>query len=233
MQDPPTRGDQLGRVAPEGGEGVSGFAGQARLVDAAGPRNVSETLDRMHPRNIPPRRYWVLHRVCAIFAAVPNDPASDLSIATDGGDTQTLSQWLTTFNMLAVVIDPYTYESGWILPTADRLFQHYDEADIRCCFIVASDGDGARQYLGKFASQYLVLVDPERELIRSLGLERLPALIHLGQGCNLLGSAEGWDPGEWRTVIDGVESAMAWRSRPLIPTAKDPGAFEGTPALDG
>ena len=31
--------------------------------------------------------------------------------------------------------------------------------------------------------------------------------------------------------IDGVEEAMAWRSRPLLPTPQDPGAFEGTPAL--
>lgn len=162
---------------------------------------------------------------------MPNDPRSDITIATDRGDEQTLDQWLTTFNMLAVVVDPYTYESGWILPTAARLFAHYEEADIRCVFIVASDGEGARQYLGKFAPEYLVLVDPDRELIGSLGLERVPALIHLGQNSNLLGSAEGWDPAEWSEVIDGVEEAMAWRSRPLIPGAGDPGRFDGTPAM--
>ena len=162
---------------------------------------------------------------------MPNDPSSDITLATDGGEEQTLSQWLTTFNMLAVVVDPYTYESGWILPTADRLFGHYEEADIRCVYVVASDGAGAREYLDKFAPGRLVLVDPDRELISSLGLERLPALVHIGQDATLLGSAEGWDPTEWREVIDGVEAAMDWRSRPLIPTAKDPGSFEGTPAL--
>ncbi len=162
---------------------------------------------------------------------MPNDPSREIVLATDSGDEQTLDQWLTTFNMLAVVIDPYTHESGWILPTADRLFAHYEEADIRCVYVVAADGDGARQYLGKFAPTRLVLVDPDRELIGSIGLERLPAVVHIGQDGTLLGSAEGWDPEEWREVVEGVEDAMDWRSRPLIPTSKDPGRFEGTPAL--
>ena len=124
---------------------------------------------------------------CAIFAAVPNDPSRDIVLATDAGDEQTLDQWLTTFNLLAVVIDPYTHESGWILPTADRLFGHYEEADVRCVYVVASDGEGARQYLGKFAPTRLVLVDPDREFIGSLGLERLPAIVHIGQDGTVLG----------------------------------------------
>ena len=67
------------------------------------------------------------------------------------GAEQKLSQWLTTFNLLAVVIDPYTHESGWIIPTANRIFAHYEEADIRCAFLVTGSGAGARQYLGKYA----------------------------------------------------------------------------------
>ena len=63
--------------------------------------------------------------------SVPSELSSTLSLATDSGEEQSLSQWLTTFNLLAVVIDPYTHQSGWILPTADRLFNHYSEADIR------------------------------------------------------------------------------------------------------
>lgn len=162
---------------------------------------------------------------------MPSELSSTLSLATDSGEEQSLSQWLTTFNLLAVVIDPYTHQSGWILPTADRLFNHYSEADIRCAFIVASDGPGARQYLGKFGDRYLTLVDPERKLITELGLEYLPAFLHIGQGCDVIGAAEGWDPTQWAAVINGVESAMAWRSRPLIPAPGDPGPFQGTPAL--
>ena len=59
------------------------------------------------------------------------------------GTEQTIAQWLTYFNLLTVIIDPYTHESGWIIPTADRIFAHYEEADIRCAFVVTGDGDGA------------------------------------------------------------------------------------------
>ncbi len=97
--------------------------------------------------------------------------------------------------------------------------------------LVTGNGDGARQYLGKYADSWLVLTDENREFVGSLSLERIPALVHIGQDGSLVGFAEGWDPAEWRSVLDGVEEAMAWRSRPLLPTPQDPGAFEGTPAL--
>jgi len=165
------------------------------------------------------------------LALVATDPSTQLIVATMDGVEQTLSQWLTTFNLLTVVLDPYTHESGWIIPTADRVFAHYEEADIRCAFLVTSDGDGAREYLGKYSKKWLVLVDRNRELVRSLGLERLPALAHIAQDGSLVNSAEGWNPADWRGVLAGVEEAMAWRSKPLLPAPEDPGAFEGTPAL--
>ena len=167
----------------------------------------------------------------ANLAFVATDPSTQLTIATIDGAEQTLSQWLTTFNLLAVVLDPYTYESGWIIPTADRIFAHYEEADVRCAFLVTGNGEGARQYLGKYAESWLALTDENREFVSSLSLERLPALVHIGQDGSLISCAEGWDPAEWRSVLVGVEEAMAWRSRPLLPTPQDPGAFEGTPAL--
>ena len=147
------------------------------------------------------------------------------------GAKQTLSQWLTYFNLLTVVLDPYTHESGWIIPTADRIFAHYKGADVRCAFLVTSDGDGARKYLGKYSKERLILIDEHRELVSSLGLERLPALAHIAQDGSLVGFAEGWNPSDWRGGLTGVEEAMAWRSRPLLPGPEDPGAFEGTPAL--
>ena len=147
------------------------------------------------------------------------------------GAAQPLSQWLTAFNLLIVVVARSTHESGWIIPTAHRIFTHYEEADVRCAFLATSDGAGARQYLGRYAQECLVLVDPNRELVRSLGFERLPALAHIAQDGSLAGSAEGWNPQDWKSVLTGVEEAMAWRSRPLLPDSEDPGAFEGTPAF--
>ena len=163
--------------------------------------------------------------------AVLATPSADIKLATLTGHMHTLAEWLVMFNLMGVVIDPYTHPSGWILPTASRLFGVYDEADVRCAFVVCSDADDARSFLGPFADERLVLLDPAREFARSLGLERLPALVHLAQDASVLGAAQGWDAAEWSAVIDGIEAAMDWRARPVLPTADDPGSFEGTPAL--
>ena len=48
----------------------------------------------------------------ANLAFVATDPSTQLTVATIDGAEQKLSQWLTTFNLLTVVIDPYTHESG-------------------------------------------------------------------------------------------------------------------------
>lgn len=163
----------------------------------------------------------------AVLAAA----SADITLETTSGHGHTLGEWLTVFNLLAVVIDPYTHQSGWILPTASRLFLHYEEADIRCAFVACCDAEGARSFLGGFAAEHLVLVDPDRELVRSLGIERLPALVHLAQDASVLGSSQGWNAREWSSVIAGVEETMDWRVRPVMPAPGDPGSFEGTPAL--
>lgn len=159
------------------------------------------------------------------------DPSPDIELADLSGYTAPLGARLSMFNMLSVVIDPYTHQSGWIIPTAARLFAHYQEADIRCGFIVASDAEGARSYLASYADNHQVLLDPDRALIASMELQSLPALVHIRQDASLAASAEGWDPTDWQVVLDGVEAAMKWRSKPQLPTSSDPGAFAGTPAL--
>ena len=165
------------------------------------------------------------------FSAVATDPSAQLEVADLSGYESTLADRLMMFNMLAVVIDPYTHQSGWILPTAARLFNHYNQADVRCCFVVASDAEGAQSYLGPFADDHLVLLDPDRELIGSLELEYLPAIVHLRQDASLAGAAEGWNPAGWLEVLDGVEATMAWRAKPQLPAQGDPAPFAGTPAL--
>lgn len=158
-------------------------------------------------------------------------PSSDIALATPDGHSQTLGEWLTVFNLLAVVLDPFTRHSGWIIPTAARIFDHYEEADVRCAFVLTNGVNGTLSYLGKYANQNLVLLDPQREFVRSLELETLPALVHIGQDCSVAGSAQGWVPSEWSEVLANLEKAMSWRTRPVLPTADDPGRFEGTPAL--
>ena len=47
---------------------------------------------------------------------------------------------------------------------------------------------------------------------------------------SLLGSAEGWDPEQWREVVDNLARLMSWKA-PDIPAAGDPRPYEGAPAL--
>ena len=72
-------------------------------------------------------------------------------------------------------------------------------------------------------------VDPERTLVESLGLERLPAFVHLLQDTTLVAAAEGWDPREWQRVAREVGKAMAW-TVPEVTGAGDPRATPGWPA---
>ena len=40
----------------------------------------------------------------------------------------------------------------------------------------------------------MTFVDPDAELVTSLGLTHLPAFVHLRQDTTLVAAAEGWDP---------------------------------------
>ena len=145
------------------------------------------------------------------------------------GLARPVEEWVTTFHLVFVALDPYTHESGWILPTAGRVLSTFRGADCRGGWLVCGDDEEARQFLGTWADEFLTFTDPGREMIRALGLERLPAIVHLNHSLAVLGAAEGWDPKSWRTVTDGLSKAMSW-SRPTLPTRDDPAPYAGTPA---
>ena len=44
------------------------------------------------------------------------------------GDARPLREWLTTFHLASVVIDPFTNESAWILETAARVLHQFADA---------------------------------------------------------------------------------------------------------
>ncbi|MEY2959306.1 MAG: hypothetical protein RLZZ01_1874, partial [Actinomycetota bacterium] len=46
---------------------------------------------------------------------------NDLPLQPLGGEARQLDEWLTTFHLASVVLDPYTNESSWILKTAVRI----------------------------------------------------------------------------------------------------------------
>ncbi len=158
------------------------------------------------------------------------DPPLDLSLAPLDGDAHTLAEWLTTFHLAPVVIDPYTNECAWILETAARIMQSMAGADVRVAWLVTSDADDARAFLGPLAEQFLTLLDPDRAAVRALGLQRLPAFLLVMMDGSVAAAAEGWQPLEWRAVAAKIADATAW-SKPLIPIPSDPLPYEGSPAL--
>jgi hypothetical protein len=164
------------------------------------------------------------------FTAVAIDVDGDVQLTPVRGQAASLEQWTTMFHLAVVVLDPFTYESSWIIDTARRIMSVYSEADCRVGFIVTGTLDEARQFMGPLVNEYLVLADPEREAVKAMGLDHLPAFVHLNQNHAIETKAEGWNPEEWRAVAERLTVLMDWR-RPQIPAASDPVPFEGTPAL--
>ena len=163
-------------------------------------------------------------------SGVATDPAADLVLTPLKGDGRTVEQWLTVFHLVSVVVDPYTNESAWVLDVAARIMRELSGAAVRVNWIVTSDADDARAFLGPLASEFLTFADPDRAAVKALGLERLPAFVFVLMDGTVAAATEGWDPTAWRAVADTIATAVKW-SRPVIPEPGDPPAFVGTPAL--
>ncbi len=146
------------------------------------------------------------------------------------GAGRTLADWLTTFHLASVVLDPYTNESAWILDTAARVLREYRDADIRVSFVCTAEIDDCKAFLGPLAKEFLVFADPARNVAKALGLAHLPAFVFIQSDGTVQGAAEGWNPLEWRAVSNTIATVAAW-SRPTIPALDDPSPFAGTAAL--
>ncbi|HZY07329.1 MAG TPA: hypothetical protein VFE69_06270, partial [Ilumatobacteraceae bacterium] len=145
-----------------------------------------------------------------------SNPALDTTLMSLGGETRPLEEWLTTFHLASVVLDPYTNESSWVLKTAARILENLRGTDARVNFVVTADADSARQFLGPLTEQFLVYCDPSRAFVRTLNLAQLPAFVFIRLDGTLQASAEGWDAAEWRAVAEQIAAATAWIS-PTIP----------------
>lgn len=161
---------------------------------------------------------------------MPTDPAGDVTLTHLTGVELPLDDWLTTFHLAVAVLDPYEYESAWLLETAGRILETFTGADARVGFVVTADPAAAKEFLGPWADRLFALCDPDKALVKSMGLESLPALVHIGIDGTLLGSAEGWDPPAWRAVADNLAKIMHWKA-PDIPGEGDPKPYEGAPAV--
>ena len=158
------------------------------------------------------------------------DVPADVQLTPLKGSPRAIAEWTTTFHLALVALDPYTLESSWILETGARVLRRYAEADVRVAFLVTCSEAEARQFMGPFATEFLVFVDPERTVVKALGLETLPAFVHVNQHHQVEAVAEGWRPEAWKVVAENLSDRMDW-TVPSIPDHGDPSPFAGTPAL--
>lgn len=152
-----------------------------------------------------------------------------VSLTALSGDAATLDDWLTTFQLAVVVIDPYTSESSWLLDTAGAILTEFAGADCRVAWVVTADAADARTFLGPWADQLLTFCDVDRSFVRAVGLSRLPAFIHLRQDRVVVSAAQGWHPDEWDSAVAGLTQMMSW-SKVDVPPPGAPAAFDGSPA---
>lgn len=157
------------------------------------------------------------------------NPPLDLTLTPIAGEARSLQQWVTMFHLVIVALDPFTDESAWVLPTATRVLTNYEQADCRVGWLVTGTAEECRLFLGPWSREILTFTDADRTVVKSFGLERLPALLHIGSDGSIINSTEGWDPYEWRAVTDELSRIMSW-NRPVLPAPGDPASFPGTPA---
>ena len=159
-----------------------------------------------------------------------SNPPADTILRPINGPARPLSQFLTTFHLVLVALDPFTNESAWILETAGRVLTTFSQADCRVGWLVAGDPEECRAFLGPWAQRFSTFSDPEREVIKGIGLDRLPAIVHLGMDATVVAAAEGWSPTAWQKVTDEVARIVGWKG-PTLPAPRDPAPYGGTPAL--
>ncbi len=146
------------------------------------------------------------------------------------GQGRPVMDWLTTFHLASVVLDPYTNESSWVLRAATRVLEQFRDSDARINLIVTADANDTRAFLGPLADSFLVFCDPDRAAVRAMGLTSLPAFAFIRVDGDVAAVAEGWNPHEWELVADAIAETTWWTSIP-VPGPDDPSPFHGSPAL--
>lgn len=160
------------------------------------------------------------------FGAVAKNPDPNLQIADIKGTTRSLDDWLTVFGLAAVMLPP-RLEAQVFTPVIERIFATFGDADVRAVIWVPGPASMAERILGDLAHEYLVWCDPDHGLASSLGLERLPAFVHLRQDTSLVAAAQGFSVSEWQKVADGIAKAQHWTSPVLSGIKRCPPATPG------
>ena len=158
------------------------------------------------------------------------NPPTDLILTPLTGKGFPLSANLVQTHLLLVALDPFTNEAAWLLKTSARVLHTFEQADCRVAFLMTgADADEAKQFLGPYAREILTFPDPKRAITKAFGLDRVPAIIHVGSDGLVVNAAEDWNPDSWQVVTDELARMMHWTG-PVLPDPRDPGSFVGTPA---
>ncbi len=148
----------------------------------------------------------------------------DVTLTPLTGKGRTLNEWLTTFHLAVVALDPFANEGAWILPIAERVLYHFSQADVRVAMLLPASADECRMFLGPLVNEFLVFADPDGSAIKGMGLERLPSFAHYAMDGTLEGKADGWNPDEWQAVADNLARVTGWSS-PVVFRDGDPAPF--------
>ena len=155
------------------------------------------------------------------------NPDSALKLTTSQGVTRTLDDWSTMFHLCLVVL-PARAEANVYVPSGMRLFSVFGDADCKFAFVVAGPESVAKRLLGEAEQRVVTFVDPDLELVHSLGLEHLPAFVLLRQDTTVVTSTEGWNPKEWQRVARETARMLSW-TVPEVHQVGDPAPFSGWP----
>ena len=147
------------------------------------------------------------------------NPDPTLPLSTIAGVTRTVDDWTTMFHLCLVILPDRPEAARWI-PVARRIFDVLGDSDCRTAYVVTATPPIAERILESELGQAMVFVDPDRTFVTSLGLEHLPAFVHIRQDTSIGAAADGWDAGEWQRVAREIAAAMAWS----VPDISPPGS---------
>jgi len=158
---------------------------------------------------------------------VAQNPDPQIAVTSFTGVTRTLDDWATVFN-LAIVVLPDRPEGAQFVPVVERIFATLGDANVHAVVCMPTTPAIAARVLGDLTERWMVWCDADRALVEGLGLERLPAFVHLRQDTTLVTAAQGWSPTEWQRVADEIAAHTHWTSPVLA--GSGPPATPGWPA---
>jgi len=155
------------------------------------------------------------------------NPNPQLPITSYTGITRTLDDWATVFT-LGIIVLPDRPEGSLFVPVIERIFATFGDSDVRTVVCVPSTPAITKRIVGDAVDRWLVWCDADRALVESLGLECLPAFVHLRQDTTLVAAAKGWSPTEWQRIADDMARQQHWTS-PVVAGRGDPAPTPGWP----